>query len=234
MTFKRAISHIHTYHSFDCTVNPKKIVDKAIALHIDCLVVTDHDSLAGSIEAAAYAAKRRYSIHIPVAAEYTTNVGDIILIGVTPDFKASHDYVTLCQDGKAQGAITILPHPFKGHKLDKIDYSLIDCIEVYNSRCTIDENLRAYKLAQELGKPMVYGSDAHTLADLGNAIFAYEGNTPFDGNTHPVRLLPTPWQHNEYSRFVRAIKLRKPKEALRTIKRSLLLAYKQLTGKQHE
>lgn len=225
MMLKRAIAHIHTHHSFDCTVPPRKIVEKALKLHIDYLLITDHDSLAGSIEAAAYAKKKGYAIQIPVAAEYTTDVGDVIVAGVPPDFKRLPDHHLLCKQAKNQGGHVILPHPYKGHLLDKIDFSLVDCIEVYNARCTINENLQAFELAKRLGKPMVYGSDAHTLADLGNAIFAYGGITPLEGETFPARLLPTPWQHNEYSRLVRGVKLRRPKDLLRVIKRSLLHAF---------
>ena len=177
MIFKRAITHIHTCHSFDCTVTPSKIVDKARKFNIDYLLVTDHDTVAGSIEAAAYAQKMGYDMLIPIAAEFTTNIGDIIAAGVQPDFQKQNDHIALCKQAKEQGAYIIMPHPYKGHRLEKVDFNLIDCIEVYNSRCTIQENLQALDLAYRLNKPMVYGSDAHTLADLCNSIFAYQGNS---------------------------------------------------------
>jgi predicted metal-dependent phosphoesterase TrpH len=234
MSFKRAIMHIHTKHSFDCMTSPGKIVDLASRLKIDYLVITDHDSLAGSIDAAIYAASQGLAMQVPIAAEYTTDVGDIIVVGVPPDFQREKDHTVLCRKAKELGAYTVMPHPFKGHRLDKVNFDLIDCIEVYNSRCTINENLNALELAQKWGKPMVYGADAHTLADVENAIFVYQGTQPFDGQTAPVKLLPTSWQRVEFSRFVRGIKLRKPKEALRAIKRGLLSAIKQLCGRHEE
>lgn len=222
MTLKKAISHVHTHHSFDCRVSPRKIVEKAVKMGIDYLLITDHDSLAGSIEAAAYAKERGYSIRIPVAAEYSTNVGDIIVAYVPPDFERVKDHAALCLNAKACGGVTILPHPFKGHQLEKIDFSLIDCVEIYNSRCSASENLQAQALAANLEKPVVYGSDAHTLADLDNAVFAYEGPTPFNEQTVPLRLLSTSKLNKEYSRMILGVKLRKPKEVLRAIKRSLI------------
>lgn len=234
MTYKRAISHVHTYHSFDSATPPWKIVERAVRFGINYLVISDHDSLEGSIEAAAYAAKKGYDIRIPVSAEYTTNIGDIVITGVRPDFKRQKDHILLCREAKEQGAYTIMPHPYKGHSLGKVDFDLIDCIEVFNSRCTIHENMQALELAHKLGKPMVYGSDAHTLSDLCNAIFAYRGENPFDGQTAPLRLLPTPWQHNEYSRLIRGIKLRKPKEVLRAVKRSIECSINQCFRKRDE
>ena len=234
MTFKRAISHIHTHHSFDCTVPPYKIVEKAVRMKIDTLIITDHDTLAGSVEAAAYAAKKGYSLYIPIAAEFTTDIGDVIVSGVSPDFSFEKDRRSLCRKAKDQGGFTLLPHPYKGHKLQLIDYDLIDCIEIYNARCTVEENLLALQLARELKKAKIYGSDAHTLADLGNAVFSYEGDHPFDGRTEGIRLLPTSWMHNEYSRFIRGVKLGKTKECLRAIKRSLRMAAYSVLGIHEE
>lgn len=214
--------------------SPKSIVEKAVRMEIDYLIITDHDSLAGSLEAAAYAARKGYSIQIPIAAEFSTDIGDIIVSGVTPDFAPEKNHRRLCQKAKEQGGSVILPHPYKGHRLHSIDYDLIDCIEVYNARCTMEENLLALELTKEKGKIKFYGSDAHTLADLGNAIFCYQGDHPFTALTEPLRLLPTAWQHNEYSRLVRAVKLRKPKEFLRCIKRSIKQVFKQCLGKMDE
>lgn len=230
----KAITHLHTHYSFDCAVAPKRIVDKAVKLGVNYLLITDHDSLEGSIEAAAYAAKKGYAINIPIAAEYSTNIGDLIVLGVKPDFERKKDHVLLCEAAKEQSGITILPHPYKGHRLEAVDFSLIDCIEVFNSRCSFKENMQAYELAQGLNKPMIYSSDAHTLTDIGNAIFAFQGENPFCGHTTPLRLMSTPTLHNEYSRIIRGAKLGKPKEVLRAIKRCLVLPWHLLSGTSNE
>lgn len=223
---KKAITHVHTHHSFDCITNPAKIVEKAIKMNIDYLLISDHDTLAGSIEAAAYAKEKGYPIHIPIAAEYYTEIGDVIVGNVPPDFQSDlNNHVVLCREAKEQGGFTILPHPYKAHDLDKIDFSLIDCIEVFNPRCNWKDNLSAIALAKKLNKPTVYGSDAHTLIDLENAVFSYLGNTPFNEQTAPLRLLPTPWYRKEYSHIVRSIKRNQPKEFLRGVKRGLIQAY---------
>ena len=43
----------------------------------------------------------------------------------------------------------------------------IDAIETFNSRCIFGENKKAEKMALELGKPQVGGSDSHMLATIG-------------------------------------------------------------------
>lgn len=219
--FKKAITHLHTYYSYDSLTSPKKIVEKAVKLKIDYIAITDHESLAGSIEAAAYASEKGYGIQIPISAEFATDVGDIVVVGVHSDFKRHKNHEELCRQAKKQGGFTILPHPFKGHHLDKINFDLIDCVEVFNSRCSVKENLEAIELANSKGKPKVYGSDAHMLADVDNAVYAYSGDSPFDGQTNPLRLVSTPKLHMEYSRLIRGVKLQKPKEVLRAIKNSL-------------
>jgi len=43
----------------------------------------------------------------------------------------------------------------------------VDAIETFNSRCIFGENKKAEKMAIELGKPQVGGSDSHMLATIG-------------------------------------------------------------------
>jgi predicted metal-dependent phosphoesterase TrpH len=45
----------------------------------------------------------------------------------------------------------------------------VDCIEVFNSRISQHENLRAQQLASELGHPVLAGSDAHFYFEIGNS-----------------------------------------------------------------
>lgn len=216
---KRAVYHLHTHHSFDCMTSPQKIVDLAVKNQIDYLVITDHDSLAGSIEARDYAEEHSLPITIPVAAEYHTDIGDIVAVGLPEDFKKIKNHRELCQSVKGCGGYTIIPHPYDHHRLDEIEWSLIDCIEVFNSRSSKENNQQSYALACKMGKPMVYGSDAHFLRDVCNCIFEFAKETPFDGHTSPAHLVYTPLFRKDCSQLVRAWKLRSPKLMLRVLKK---------------
>ena len=73
----------------------------------------------------------------------------------------------------------MLPHPcdrFRGDapKVDTLDRRLLeanlDAVEVFNARCLLGRfNKDADRLAEDLGKHRVGGSDAHTLSEVGNA-----------------------------------------------------------------
>ena len=216
---KKAIFHLHTHYSFDCMTSPKKIVDLAVKNKIDYLVISDHDSVAGSVEARAYAEKYQLPIQVPISAEFYTDIGDIVAVGIPADFQMVKDHRELCRAVKASGGHTILPHPYDHHRLDEIEWSLIDCIEVFNSRSSAENNKQSYALAATMLKPMVYGSDAHFLGDVCNCIFDFDGVTPFEGKTAAVNLLYTSPYRKDFSQLVRAWKIRSPRVMYRVLKR---------------
>lgn len=222
---KKAIFHLHTHHSFDCMNSPKKIVDLAVKNKIDYLVITDHDSVDGSIEARNYAEKYQLPIAIPIAAEYYTDIGDVIAVGIPADFKKIKDHRALCRAVKQSGGHTIIPHPYDHHRLAEVEWNLIDSIEVFNSRSSEENNNQAHELALTKQKPMVYGSDAHFLKDVCNCIFEFEGPTPFEGRTFPVSLVYTPLLRKDCSQLVRAMKIRSPGLFFHVLKRMVKRAF---------
>ena len=196
---KKACFHLHTHHSFDCWTNPKHIVDIALKNKIDYLVITDHDSTAGSCEANGYADKNRLPIEIPISAEYHTDIGDIIVVGVPPDFQKIFDHRILCKTVKSLGGHTILPHPYDGHDLKNADFTHIDCIEIFNSRSSELNNGLAKDLALSLNKNPVFRSDAHFLTDVCNTVFEYSGNTPFESEgSFPSNFRYTPQYRKDF------------------------------------
>lgn len=155
------IGHVHTHHSHDSLSSPHDLVERAMILGARVLMITDHESLLGSLEARAYARKKNYSLHIPIAAEVRTEIGDLIVADVPEDFRLVTDHIKLAQTCKAVGGYTILPHPYQQHKLDDIEWDLVDAIETINGRCGARTNERALELARKLQKPEFFGVDAH-------------------------------------------------------------------------
>lgn len=169
------IGHVHTWHSHDSLSPPKLVVERAKALGVTSLLVTDHETLAGSIEARRYAQAQGYKLQIPIAAEVRTDIGDVIVANVPEDFELSRDHVRLAKSCKAAGGVTIVPHPYYQHRLEDIDWSVIDAIETVNGRCSSAQNERAAALAQKLGKPEFYGADAHFLRHMESVMGTYTG-----------------------------------------------------------
>ncbi|MHC2995811.1 MAG: PHP domain-containing protein [Candidatus Atribacteria bacterium] len=207
---KKLAFHIHSNYSFDCNINPKKIVDFAIKRGIDYLVICDHDSIIGSVEALKYSRERGYNIEIPISAEYLTDIGDLVVVNLSKYFNKIFDHKILCKTVKDFGGYTILSHPFKGHKLDKVDYTNIDYIETFNSRCSKKENERAFLLAKTKNKKHIYASDAHFLSGINNVIALYKGNNPFKNEEIiPLNLDYTSINKIYYSQLIKAKKTRK-------------------------
>jgi len=62
-------------------------------------------------------------------------------------------------------------------RLYKKNHRVVECfdfIEVYNSTLNKEKNAMAYALAEQLGKPMTSGSDAHSVLRAGTAYTAFE------------------------------------------------------------
>jgi predicted metal-dependent phosphoesterase TrpH len=82
----------------------------------------------------------------------------------------------------------VLPHPCDTFRRDTpriraLDKGLlkakIDAVEVFNSRCILGRsNDRADRLAEELGKHRLGGSDAHNISEVGRARTRFSCDSP--------------------------------------------------------
>lgn len=217
----RGIFHLHTNHSYDSMTSPAKIVDVAIKNRLDFLLIADHDTLAGSLEAKEIAAERCPSLQVPIAGEFFTDVGDIIVADVPEDFASSFDHKDLCRRAKEAGGFTVLPHPLDAHYLERIDFNCIDCIEIFNSHSKPKHDELSKELALRHNKPVIYGADAHFSADLLNCLFEWEGFLLAPTQMKPVRLVKTPPYRQSLSQAIKGIKQKDPALFLRSLIRAL-------------
>lgn len=165
------IFHIHTSHSFDCVTSPAKTLKWAQSHHIDVLGITDHNTIRGAQEVAAGASKS--GVQVIIGAEYETNQGDVIGLFLTEEIR-SRDAFEVIEAIKAQGGISMLPHPYHGHNQIELLAKAVDIVEVFNARCSESQNHRAVELATLHNKPMLGGADAHFLRDIQNCICHFE------------------------------------------------------------
>lgn len=162
--------HTHSSFSYDSLSSPKSIVRYCQRHNIDSVCVTDHDTIRGSVEAEKIA--KKHGVQVIIGAEYYSEIGDIIGLFLKEEI-ASRRSIEIIEQVKAQGGITILPHPFHHHRLNDELVRSIDVVEVFNARCSEDENARAFELAKRLRKPMVAGADAHFLSELSGATMSF-------------------------------------------------------------
>ena len=168
----RADLHVHTDRSPDCLITPAKLIERCLARGINCLAVTDHNSIEGAI-----AVQRIAPFPVIVGEEIKTSKGEIIglfLQGAIAPLLSAEETVRKI---KEQGGLVCLPHPFDRVRREPLRdnaresiLSDIDIVEVLNARVTFtNDNAKAHRFAEDLKLPMSAGSDAHSLWEIGRA-----------------------------------------------------------------
>jgi hypothetical protein len=177
----KADLHTHTHYSRDCWTSPERYVRRCLKVGINCVAITDHNSMEGAL-----AVQRIAPFKVIVAEEIKTTEGELVGLflkeaiprGLTPE--------ETIERVKAQGGLVSLPHPFdrirreplRGPARERV-LGHLDVIEVFNSRTSLRrDSERARRLAEELGLPMSAGSDAHSPWEIGAA---YVEMPDFDG-----------------------------------------------------
>jgi predicted metal-dependent phosphoesterase TrpH len=213
----KAILHVHTFYSPDCIVPPERVVDAAIADGADLLLVTDHDDFAGARAARCEVERRGASLHVPIAAEILTELGDVIVAFENDipglDVVALKQFKFLVSYARTKGGVLILPHPYQSHSDPDHVAREVDAIEVFNGRCTTLQNSRASALVAATGKAAAYGADAHVLADVRSVNAVYEGAASVDtlrSTPSPLRCEPTFKYRLAFAALAKAVRTGRP------------------------
>jgi len=167
--------HAHSARSHDGRDPVDLLLEQAAGVGLDALVVTDHDAIDASIEAAEKAAD--YDLIGIVGMEVTSAVGHILALGIDDLVPSGLSYDETLDRIHEQGGIAVVPHPFQKsrhgvapHVTDD-QLANADALEVYNSRLfTGRSNRQAETFAVERGLPMTAGSDAHISELVGQAV----------------------------------------------------------------
>lgn len=173
--------HCHTIFSKDSLTSPRTLVDICRLKRIDRVVVTDHNTIEGAQAAQALDPQR-----VIVGEEIMTTRGEILAAYVIDEIPAMLSPLETIERLRAQNAFISVSHPFdewrsggwKEEDLVEI-ISLVDAIEVYNSRCMSPAfNRRAGEFARQHNLAGTVGSDAHAAFELGRSLNLLE---PFQG-----------------------------------------------------
>jgi len=195
--------HIHSNHSSDSGLTVDEILRKAVENGLDGIAICDHNTINGNF----LARKRAKELDLPLlvlpGVEVSTTQGHLIVLGAKGNIPPDLSPQDTIRIARQKGGVTIAAHPFKVKSLGNVEGLDVDAIETFNSRCIFRENEKAEKMAIELGKPQVGGSDSHMLATIGlgyteidsqpyvesvlNAI--REGKTRPGGKTAPIYVI---------------------------------------------
>lgn len=163
--------HVHSKYSSDGYLDPKQIVRTAQKKGLSGVAITDHGTIKGGLETKKFETS---DFKVIVGSEINSHRGEVIGLFLEEDIK-SNIFSEIVQEIKDQNGIVIIPHPFdnlrgNGVKPNKGDIPLIDCVEVFNSRCLLEKyNLKAHEFAKVNKLKITAGSDAHFANEIGKA-----------------------------------------------------------------
>ena len=155
--------HLHTHYSHDSNMSPAALVAAACRQGIDCLAVTDHNSIEGALQA-----KNSGEIRVIIGEEISSTDGHLIGLFLKEAIPPKLSGIETCAAIHEQGGLALAPHPFCilcENSLQSSVHALLDqldAIEVYNAQNPLPwEDRRAGKLALRTGLPGYVGMDAH-------------------------------------------------------------------------
>lgn len=185
-TTLRVEFHCHTIYSKDSLTSLTDLLETTQEGGIDRVVITDHNTIAGAVEAKALAPEK-----VIVGEEILTKEGELLAAFVKEEVPPGLPADEAIKRLRDQGAFISVSHPFDVLRGGRWSRSFlqdikdqIDAIEIFNSRCfPLIFNQRALAFAEEHGIPGTVGSDAHTLFELGLATM----QLPFFDDTEGLR-----------------------------------------------
>jgi len=168
----KADFHIHTRYSIDCNTPLDKLIERCLERGVNCVAIADHGTAEGALKM-----KEMAPFKVIVAEEILTPEGEIMGMFLQETIASGSSVEETLSYIKAQGGLVCIPHPFdrfrpsamKRETLERI-VGQVDILEVFNARTMPLHNRGRLKaFAGEHNLHQSAGSDAHTLAEVGNA-----------------------------------------------------------------
>jgi predicted metal-dependent phosphoesterase TrpH len=165
--------HCHTWYSRDALSSPEGMIAAARRQGLDRLAITDHNTIAGAIEA-----QRLAPDLIIVGEEIKTIQGELLAYFVQDEVPAGLSMAETLRRLRDQGSAISVSHPLDpyrrtsavGHETLLSIIHAVDAIEILNSRCMWPAfNARAAEVARQFKLPGTAGSDAHSVIEVGRA-----------------------------------------------------------------
>jgi len=208
--------HCHTMYSKDSLTPPRRLLESCRRKQIDRVVVTDHDTIAGALQAKEIDPER-----VIVGEEIMTTRGEILaafMIREIPPGLTPEETIGRLRE---QDAFISVSHPFDAMRRGGWDEPdllaiapLVDAIEVFNSRCVRPSyNRQAAEFASQHDLAGTVGSDAHAPLELGRSVLMLEPFADSDGLRRVIRQarahtqLSPPWFHliSRYAKYRKQI-----------------------------
>ena len=160
--------HVHSKFS-DGNASPKQIVDHAKKIGLNGIAITDHDEIAGSLEALNYATE---DFTVIPGMEVSAREGHILALNVRELIPKDLSAKETIDRIHALGGLAVAAHPYDSWRNGVGDLVLeldFDAVEVANGH-TIYNTKDVVGLCGKHGLVMVGGTDAHLLKEVGSVV----------------------------------------------------------------
>lgn len=182
MALWKTVFHVHTDYSDDSDNAVTHLAAEAERQGVDCLAVTDHDTLDGALALAELAGE---DLRVIVGEEISTRQGHLVGLFLTEPIPPDMEVRATAEAIKDQGGLVIVPHPFNLlfdcglRSAVRQILDLIDAVEVSNAQNLSPlPNVLAARFARNHGLPGLVGVDSHHRNSLAAC---YQWMRPFDG-----------------------------------------------------
>ena len=173
----RADLHIHTSFSGDCDTPPEKLVRRCMDVGLDCIAVTDHNSIEGALEVRRLGSEMAPGLLVIIGEEVKSTQGDIIGLFLEEEIPKGLPPGETVRRIRDQGGLVSVPHPYDSIRRGPLSNSAlqeilpqVDFLEALNARTILSRDVdRCRRLAAETSLTPLAVSDAHILWELGSA-----------------------------------------------------------------
>ena len=176
---------------FDCNITIPQQLERAHALGLDSIFITNHNTLDGYLQILQYKNdhEKYKKIQIFQAEEITTNTGaHVIAYGIHKEIPAGLSLEEIVDQIRSQDGISCAPHPFSLLDALRDEAKKCDMVEVFNSNnVDIISNARAAEFCIHHNKIGVAGSDSHVLSTLGRCVNVIESENTLDDALYSMK-----------------------------------------------
>jgi len=176
--------HVHTCYSYDSLITPEELVFYAKKHGLNGVAITDHDKIDGALNIAKLNIAKISDFLIFPGIEISSLNGHIIGLNVQETIPAKLSVDETVDRIHNAGGIAVACHPitFFRESLGRHANSKFDLVEVINAsalpfRYSVKHGK---KLASQLGKPQIAGSDAHYGPEIGCAYTLVDAELDFE------------------------------------------------------
>lgn len=180
--------HVHTVFSGDSSIQPKTLVEQLHAHHlVKGIAVTDHNTLRGYFHVRKLAKAYRDLLILP-GIEISTEVGDLLVLGVEEETELPRSLSSFLEFSEAHEGTIVIPHPYRSLGLNALAEEVrAHAIEVLNPTATPKENKLARDLAKRRNLPGVAGTDAHSASEMWSTYTEVEAELNVDSVLTSIR-----------------------------------------------